>query len=311
MTTIRPLIALAALSLLLFSSGSRSAFGQQHIALPPVNLGASSFMDGPGGPGLYTRVPLTLYTASRFVGAAGQTLPGNNTLVTLTEMSHVAYAPPFKVLGGYLGVEVLVPVVFVDLTTPAGEASVTGLGDITFSPLVFQLPNAKLLGRPFFHRLDVDVNAPTGEYRPDALVSVGNHVWSLNPYYAFTWLLSDRLETSWRFHYLWNSTNDAPGPGYGATTIKPGQAIHFNAAFSVAVAGPLRAGVAGYFLQQITDSEANGRPVAGSRERVAAFGPGLFAVTGSTQLIANAYGELLVENRPAGARVNIVAIHVW
>ena len=108
-----------------------------------------------------------------------------------------------------------------------------------------------------------------------------------------------------------SSRNDAPGPGYQATTIQPGQAIHFNGAFSYEVAGPLRAGVAGYFLQQITDSEANGRRVAGSRERVAAIGPGLFAMTGSTQLIANAYGEFLVENRPAGGRVDIVAIHVW
>ena len=310
MTKLRPLIAAAALSLLAWPV-SRPAFAQQHVALPPVNLGASSFVDGPGGPGFFARVPLALYTASRFVGSTGQTLPGNNTLVTLTKITHVAYTPPFKVLGGYLGVEVLVPVVFVDLTTPAGEATVTGLGDITFSPLMFQGPNVKLFGRSFFHRLDVDVNAPTGEYRPDALASVGNHVWSLNPYYAFTWLLTDRLETSWRLHYLWNSRNDAPGPGYGATTIQPGQAIHFNGAFSYEVAGPLRAGVAGYFLQQITDSEANGRAVPSSRERVAAIGPGLFAMTGSTQLIANAYGEFLVENRPAGARVDIVAIHVW
>ena len=287
MTKLRPPIVAAALALVA-SLVSRPAFAQQHVALPPVNLGASSFMDGPGGPGLFARVPIALFTASRFVGSNGQTLPGNNRLVTISEISHVAYAPPFKVLGGYLGVELLVPVVFVDLTTPAGEATVTGLGDITFSPLVFQAPNVTLFGRPFFQRLDVDVNAPTGEYRPNALASVGNHVWSLNPYYAFTWLLTDSLETSWRLHYLWNSTNDSPGPGYGATTIQPGQAIHLNGAFSVEVTGPLRAGVAGYFLQQITDSQANGRAVGGSRERVAALGPGLYAMTGSTQLIANA-----------------------
>jgi len=79
------------------------------------------------------------------------------------------------------------------------------------------------------------------------------------------------------------------------------------------VAGAVRAGVAGYFLQQITDSTADGRPVAGSRERVAALGPGLdmFASEGLTQLTANAYWEFAVEGRPAGARVNLVALHVW
>jgi hypothetical protein len=157
----------------------------------------------------------------------------------------------------------------------------------------------------------VAVNAPTGEYRRDALASVGSHLWSLNPYYAFTWLSSARIETSWRIHYLWNSVNDAPGPAYAATTIQPGQAIHFNGAVSVEVTGSFRAGVAGYFLQQITDSRADGRAVPGSRERVAAIGPGLFAMPAATQLIANAYWEFAVENRPAGARFNVSALRVW
>jgi hypothetical protein len=34
--------------------GSRPALAQQHIALPPVNLGETSFLDGEGGPGLLT-----------------------------------------------------------------------------------------------------------------------------------------------------------------------------------------------------------------------------------------------------------------
>jgi hypothetical protein len=292
---------------------SRPSIAQQHIALPPVNLGASSFMDGPGGPGLLTREVVTVFDAQRFTGADGQTAPGNNTLTTLTEITHVAYSPPTKVLGGYWGVEFLVPVAMVDVATAGGEARTVGIGDLTFSPLVFQAPDLRLLGRPFFHRLDVDVNAPTGQYQRDAPVNVGSHVWSVNPYYAFTWLPFERLETSWRLHYLWNSVNDAPGPGYEATTIQPGQAIHINGAVSVEVAGPVRAGVAGYVLQQITDSLADGRHVAGSRERVAALGPGLnmFADGGRTQLTANAYWEFAVENRPAGARLNLVALHVW
>ncbi len=152
--------------------------------------------------------------------------------------------------------------------------------------------------------------APTGEYDRDALASVGNHVWGLNPYYAFTWL-SDRVETSWRIEYQWNSVNGAPGPGYLATTIQPGQAFFFNGAASIAVTRVLRAGAAGYFLQQTTDSRADGRPVAGSRERVASLGPGLYAPGGTTQLIANAYWEFAVENRPAGARLNVSVLHVW
>jgi hypothetical protein len=94
--------------------------------------------------------------------------------------------------------------------------------------------------------VDLEVVAPTGEYKSSALVTAGSNAWSFNPFYAFTWLLTNRLETSWRLHYLWKSANNAPGPGYGATSIEPGQAVHFNGAASFAVAPWLRAGVAGY-----------------------------------------------------------------
>lgn len=268
-------------------------------------------MDGLGGPGLFTRLPLTLYHAPSFTGPRGQTLPGANVLTTLSAFAHLAYTPPFRVLGGYLGLELLIPFVFAHLTTSGARESTTGVGDVIFSPLVFQGPNLKILGRPFYHRADLDVVIPTGQYSPNALVSIGSHVWSFNPYYAFTWLPSDRLETSWRIHYLWNSVNADPGSGYKATTIQPGQAIHFNGALSFEAIRPLRTGVAGYFLQQISDSRASGRPVPGSRERVAALGPGIFAMIGSTELIANAYWEFAVENRPSGARLNLVACRVW
>jgi hypothetical protein len=111
---------------------SRPSIAQQHIALPPVNLGASSFMDGPGGAGLMTREVVTVFDARRFTGADGQRAPGNNTLTTLTEITHVAYSPPTKVLGGYWGVEILAPVAMVDVTTPAGEARAVGIGDLTW-----------------------------------------------------------------------------------------------------------------------------------------------------------------------------------
>src|SRR5262249_13561807 len=151
----------------------------------------------------------------------------------------------------------------------------------------------------------------TGQYERDAPISVGSHLWSFNPYYAFTWLFADRFETSWRLDYLWNSINNAPNPGFDATRLQPGQAVHLNAAVSFPAFNALPAGVAGDVLQQISDARVDRRDVPRSRERVAALGPGLFYMEGTTQLIANAYWEFAVENRPAGARVNLVVIHVW
>jgi len=286
-------------------------YAQEHIALPPVNLGGSSFMDGGGGPGLLVREALGAFGAPRFADASGATVAGQNSLFAFTSATLVAYMPPSKVLGGNWGVEVLVPVMYAGLTTPSGSASTTGVGDMTFSALVWQAPPLPLLRGRFFQRLDLDVVAPTGQYTSRALITAGSNVWSANPYYAFTWLTTDGIETSWRLHYLWNSTNTAPGPAYEATSIQPGQAVHFNGAASIAVVPEFRVGVAGYFLCQITESEANGHSVAGSREQVAGLGPGFLASVGAVQLVANGYAEFAVENRPRGTRANAVVMAVW
>lgn len=166
------------------------------------------------------------------------------------------------------------------LTTPSGTVSTSGVGDLTFSPLVWEALPLLLLGGQLFQRLDLDIVAPTGRYSSTAPIDAGSNLWSVNPYYAFTWLATDRIETSWRLHYLWNSKNDSPSPAYAATNIQPGQAVHVNGAAFFALVRQFRVGVAGYFLRQITDSKANGQSVSGSQEQVAALGPGLLATAG-------------------------------
>jgi hypothetical protein len=301
----------AVVGLAVVTTAATRVEAQEHIALPSVNLGGSSFMDAVGGPGLLVRQAVGVYEAQRFLGSNGAGTRGSNSVFAFTSITHVAYAPPFKVLGGYWGVEVLVPVVYASVTTPVGSGSVGGVGDITFSPVVWQAPTATILGRPFFQFVDLNLVAPTGEYKRTALVTAGSNVWSFNPFYAFTWLLTDRLEASWRLHYLWNSANNSPGSGYGATSIQPGQAVHFNGAASFELVPWLRAGVAGYFLRQITDSRANGVAVTGSREQAAAIGPGLLASARPFQFVLNGYAEFAAENRSEGLRLSAYAMGVW
>jgi hypothetical protein len=295
----------------LFMAVSSRSLAQEHIALPPGDLGQSNFLDGTGGPGLLTHVASSLDDARRFTGPDGQTIPGDNSLVAFVVAAHAAYLP-IEVLGGYAGVELIVPVVpYLRVKGPAGTATTAGVADLTFGPLVFQLPEFTLLGRPFSSRFSVDVTAPTGRYESTAPVNVSNHVWSVDPYYAFTWRPADKLETSVRLHYAWNSTNGDPGAGYEATTIQPGQSFHMNAGASYEVVPQLRAGVAGYFLQQTTDARASGEPVPGSRERVAAIGPGLMAMVAGAQILGTAYREFAVENRPAGSVFLLSLLKPW
>jgi hypothetical protein len=301
----------AAFMFALLAMSPAFATAQEHIALPPVNLGISSFMDAAGGPGLLLHEDFAVYDAQRFRGAHGIRVPGASSIFAFTSLTHIAYLFPEKVLGGFIGAEVLLPVAYARLSTSMASDNTTGLGDVTFSPLVWQAGMVHLFGREVFQRLDLDIVAPTGDYNRNALVTAGNNVWSVNPYYAFTWLATKRIETSWRVSYLWNSTNHAPGPGYEAATIQPGQAIHVNGAVSAEITPTLRVGVAGYALKQITDAEANGRAVLGSLEQVAALGPGLLASAGKFQLMANGYWELAAQNRSEGVRLNASVMRAW
>jgi hypothetical protein len=107
-------------------------------------------------------------------------------------------------------------------------ASAGGLGDLTVSPLILQWKEARIGPVRLDQRVVLDFDLPTGEYHRDAKVNLSSGAFTVHPYYAFTLFPARHLETSWRVHYLWNSTNNNPPVGTGSST-QAGQAIHFNA----------------------------------------------------------------------------------
>jgi|HubBroStandDraft_5_1064220.scaffolds.fasta_scaffold99062_1 hypothetical protein len=72
------LVAVAGLAVV--TTAATRVDAQEHIALPSVNLGASSFMDAVGGPGLLVRQAVGVYEAQRFVGSNGAETPGTNSV---------------------------------------------------------------------------------------------------------------------------------------------------------------------------------------------------------------------------------------
>jgi hypothetical protein len=289
------------LCLLVFSLPVAS--GQQ-VSLPPVNLGDTNFLDGVAGPGLLVEETFEYYHGYRLTGPRGHKLPGDNSLGSLLSSTHVAYLTELKILGGYYGVEAVVPVAFLDVDTDLGlRGSRVGVGDLSLSPFMLQWTDQTLFGMSYLHRLDLVVILPTGRYSRDSTVNVGSNVFSLNPYYAFTLFLTPRLETSWRVHYLWTSENTDPNPVFQAGSVQPGQAVHFNAALSYEVWPGVRAGVAGYYLKQITDARIDGHSVPDSKEQVGAIGPGLLVSGKGLSLYLNAFFEVGAENRPQGTKL--------
>ncbi|MCC6679385.1 MAG: transporter [Phycisphaeraceae bacterium] len=297
-----------ALSLILIALAVSQARAQ---ALPSVNLGLTSFLDGgpPAGPGFYYQQYFQIYEGDTYRDADGDQIAFPDVSV-LASLNQFIYQSDQAILaGGKWGIDVIVPVVYIDLDPevfPLTDSG-TGLGDILVGPFIQFDPIMGENGPLFMHRIELQTIFPTGKYDSDDALSPGANVYSFNPYWAFTWFPSAKCEVSGRIHYLWNSENDDPNPVLfgGADDIQPGQALHMNFATSYElIEKKLRAGINGYYLKQITNAKIDGSSVADSKEQVLGIGPGaIYSFSQNDHVFVNAYWETCVENRTEGFRL--------
>lgn len=275
------------------------------VALPPVNLGDSTFQDGIAGPGWLFQQTLSVYHADRSRDGAGHRVGASPEVASVALLQQISHLSEHRILGAYRGAEVIVPVVHARVEPVAGAAlRTTGIGDIFISPLILQWPETRLAGRPFWQRLNLNLTVPTGRHGRPGELDLGSNAWQFNPHYAFTWQASPEWEISGRLHYLWTSANRDPGKDSGASRTQPGHAVHLNAAVSRAVDAHLRVGGSMYVLAQIGDDRIDGVDRPG-RERVLGMGPALSWKRGRDSLHAAAYIEALAKDRSEGTRISI------
>ncbi len=301
-----------------------SAFG---YSLPPINLGFTNFLDAAPPPGFHYNLYLQYYSAERFTDDSGkdfrvpfadnEKLAGRlTTFVNLHQFVYIGKEQNF--LGGSLGLDVLIPVVRLDIDSEFLKEERAGIGDLLVGPFI-QWSGKKLLGLPFFARIELENIFPTGDYDADKALNAGSNFYSFNPYLATTLFLTPALSTSLRFHYLWNAPNHNPGGLFhqlGPSHMQAGQAVHFNWSAAYQVAPKVRLGVAGYYLRQITEDKFNGRTIseldppfntlAWGNEQVFAAGPGFVVhLDRHVSLFYTLMFETLAENRPQGVRTNL------
>jgi hypothetical protein len=156
-----------------------------------------------------------------------------------------------------------------------------------------------------------DIAFPASQYSRDQNLNIGTHTYALNPYYAITLHPAKRIESSWRVHYLWNSVNNSPPLGAGATSTQAGQAIHFNATASYNICRGIWLGSNAYYFSQITDGRINGNAVSNSPERVAAIGPGAVFTSKQTFFYINEYQEFTAQNRGTGPKLVLRVMRVF
>ena len=298
-------LLLAALATGLTGAPAR-AFNQ-----PPLNLGLTDILDGAlPGPGTYFTEYIQAYESNEFQAADGTNLGDVGNVLAMNQFVHVY---KHQLFGGNLGVDALLPIVSIS----GGDSFPTNpgyLGDITVGPFL-QWFDTKLMGRPFFQRVEFDVTLPTGQYDSKYAINPGSNLWVIEPYYAFTWFITPQFSTSWRLHYTYSTTNDDPFDGFqaaGVTDIKPGQAFHFNYSFEYEFVKNVRGAIAGYYLKQLSSDDCSGTvpaPVAavcGPKEQVFAIGPAVHWIfSPQFSMGLKTAWETSVENRPKGNRTTL------
>ena len=92
----------------------------QNVSLPPVNLGLTAFLDGVAGPGVLPEQYFEYYDGFQFNNKNGNKIPGKNSLKSFSTITHIAYITKLKLLGGYYGFEMLLPIANIDLDMEGG-----------------------------------------------------------------------------------------------------------------------------------------------------------------------------------------------
>jgi hypothetical protein len=298
--TLQSVLGVLVCMTVVFGMPSAHLMAQSHVAEPALNLGDTSFLDGLGGPGWVVEQIGDGAHDGRIVGSDGETVRGTGPVDSVSGLTHIAWLSHDKLFGGWYGLEVVAATAHVDAGVP-GQAG--GLGDLTLSPFIIQWPKFCIFGVPLYQRIVFDIDLPVGTYTRNKSVNLSSNAYELNPYYSVTSFPMKRIETSWRVHYLWSSTNTTPPLSTEARSTQAGQAIHFNATTAYNVHGGLWVGANAYYLKQITDGRTDGLAVRNSPEQVGAIGPGMVWNLGKWYFYANGYHELGAENRSTGNKL--------
>ncbi|BAU73148.1 SphA family protein [Metapseudomonas furukawaii] len=307
-----------ALQLCVLASGLVAGQASQAYDLPVVNLGLTTFLDGglPAGPGWYIQQYFQDYRADHLKDQRGDDLPlPRQDLHYQVAVTQLSYLSDLRLGNASLGLNAVLPVVTrMDLDDGLNNAALKaqdGVGDLLVGPFIQFDPIMGPDGPRFVHRIELQVNLPTGKYDEDQAINPGANAWSFNPYWAATYWFTPKWSASLRAHYLYNGKNEDPNYSYGgADDLQAGQAVHANFATEYAVTPQLRLGINGYWLNQFTDTRIDGHEVSGRRERVWAIGPGaMYSFSQEDHLVVNAYVEQDVENRPEGSRVQVRYVH--
>ncbi len=296
-----------------------------------INLGGTSFFDGFGAtkPGLAYLGYYQYQHLNHVEDNNGNDSPGfkNPNIDVLLMLNQLAYTTDKTFFGGsaHLGFTGLLPLLrfdpSFDATSPNKLNSENGFGDLTLGAYL-QFDPVFSGGRPVYsQRMELDVIVPTGKYSSAYDINPGSGFWSINPYWAGTWLPTPKTELSWRLNYLYNFSNNNPrDPAHlGLSSDKAGQAGWINFTASYAVNPELHVGLNGYYFEQFTNDtysyQSGATPVSmpygdTGKAQVLAIGPGVFWKADEKNMwFVNLYDQVQAKNHARGTVLNVHWVH--
>ncbi|MCQ9425505.1 transporter [Pseudomonas sp. LJDD11] len=211
----------------------------------------------------------------------------------------------YQLFGANYGFSTVVPFFKMDaelgIDTPVGrlefEADPFRLADVQITPLILQWN----LSPNLFVNAQFQIQAPTGDYDKNRLISPGLNHWTFSPIVNGTWISDSGFEVSSSFEVDVNTRNNA-------TDYKNG--VEYRHEFAVGQHfGPWTAGIGGYYYRQFSDDDAPNL-TTGNRARVMAVGPALsYFKPGLPPVWLHAYKEFDARNRAEGYTVALRIAH--
>lgn len=245
-------------------------------------------------PGFYVRDYNIAYFSDRLNDRHGDEVPVSFDALVYANLLRPIWITEWKVLGGNVGADMIIPFVYTDLSVKAGgntlyDHSLFAVGDLYFEPITLSWHGARYdaaFGYSFFApTADAEVGtAEAGKGFWTQMLTLGGTVY-LDA--ARTWSLSALNR------YEFNTEERQ-------TEITPGQIWTIEWGIGKALTKAVDLGVAGYY--QLQTSKDSGIGASNARDQVAGMGPELSMFCPKLGLFTSVrYAfEFATEDRPQG-----------
>ena len=257
-------------------------------------------------PGVYYRMYNVIYNADAMMDANGDKLPINFDVSVYAMANRMIWITDKKFLGGYYGMDAIVPFVRTDVSI--GAAGVAddqfSIGDIFLEPITLSWHGARYdaaVGLGFY--------APVGQYDVTKPASAGQDFWTTMLTFGSTFYLD--ANRAWSVSALGRYEINSEKSD---TSVKPGQDFLFEWGLARNVNKIWDIGMSGYCLWQVTDD--SGSDVtwdAGVHDEVYALGPevSVFIMPAKAFLSVRALWEFGASDRSEGSTATITFTKIF